>query len=98
MVNAATVIILAGKVPTTTIGCKWWVRIFVFWGMLQIASSGPFLKKTVSSSLTPLNPTGNRGRKVNCSQAIVRTNYYNLGLELTRGVHGEDGHYGARYG
>ncbi len=33
MVNAATVIILAGKVPTTTIGCKWWVRFSCFGGV-----------------------------------------------------------------
>jgi hypothetical protein len=97
MVNAATVIILAGKVPTTTIGCKWWVRISCFGG---VADRQPwtFLEENRIESLTPLNPTGNRGRKVNCSQARVGTNHYNLGLELTRGVHGEDRHYGARYG
>lgn len=92
MVNAATVIILAGKVPTTTIGCKWRVRISCFEGLAD-RQPRTFLEENVSSSLTPLNPTGNRGGKVDPSQARVGTNHYNLGLELTRGVHGEDGHY-----
>jgi hypothetical protein len=64
MVNAATVIILAGKVPTTTIGCKWWVRIFVFWGTLQIASSGPFLKENrieFADSPKPYRKSGEEG-------------------------------------
>jgi hypothetical protein len=63
MVNAATVIILAGKVPTTTIGCNGGFEFPVL-GASQIASSEPFLKENLIEFADSPKPYRKSGRKV----------------------------------
>jgi hypothetical protein len=63
MVNAATVIILAGKVPTTAIGCNGGFEFPVL-GVSQIGSRGPFLEENrieLADSPKPYMKPGEEG-------------------------------------